>query len=102
MRIDRERNNNDSYLIDQAWQCVDGLAGWLKRRSTPAMRRGLGTTGSGAADGVRHQQPDTGRRGLRSRFKKILASLRGLAVLLVLSAAPRLARTASLHFETAS
>ncbi|QBP13301.1 hypothetical protein DDF84_027095 [Cupriavidus metallidurans] len=40
--------------------------------------------------------------GLRSHFKKILASLRGLAVLLVLSAAPRLARTASLHFEMAS
>ena len=31
----------------------------------------------------------------------ILASLRGLAVLLVLSAALRLARTASLHFDTA-
>ncbi|MGX0937540.1 hypothetical protein ACUXQ2_003626 [Cupriavidus metallidurans] len=32
----------------------------------------------------------------------ILASLRGLAVPLVLSAAPRLARTASLHFDSAS
>ncbi|MGX0937620.1 hypothetical protein ACUXQ2_003706 [Cupriavidus metallidurans] len=32
----------------------------------------------------------------------ILASLRGLAVLLVLSAAARLARTASLHFDSAS
>ncbi|HBO77896.1 MAG TPA: hypothetical protein DD502_07020 [Cupriavidus sp.] len=42
------------------------------------------------------------RARLGSRFKTILASLRGLAVRLLLSAAPRLAITASLHSETAS
>ncbi|ADC45024.1 hypothetical protein Rmet_6406 [Cupriavidus metallidurans CH34] len=42
-----------------------------------------------------------GRRSKR-HHQNDLASLRGLAVLLVLSAAVRLARTASLHFDSAS